>query len=434
MLIILDGCFSQPLYLNLPNSTNNSYEAVYSHALSNFGLDLHQFSIYHNDNLITDKCLFNNITPLSPSNESFCVLHVQCRINGGKGGFGSMLKAIGAQIERTTNHEACRDLNGRRLRDIHAEKAHKKWNREKSKREFAREKRLAEKREKRWSEVAPPKFNNTHYLNELNANSENIEAALQHAQSSKIKNKKRLNNNPHNNSKVVSKKLKSVYNKFYEDNLSDAESNSDNDSNEKYNSFNEHRKLSHINNKDNGCSSTNLININKIDTTAPMQNNNTQTSIYTNPSCSTNSDDFTSVNTHSISPVSIISDSHTDNTSTHIISEYSNNNDADVSTSQEILISKPTAVTTKEDSDSINSTSSSPEESTPLDINSIHTRQSLEELSLAQLKVTLQQLGLKCGGTLDERVDRLWLYKTTPKDKLPSSILAGKANSKKQKK
>lgn len=40
---------------------------------------------------------------------------------GGKGGFGSMLRAIGAQIEKTTNREACRDLRGRRIRDINEE-------------------------------------------------------------------------------------------------------------------------------------------------------------------------------------------------------------------------------------------------------------------------------------------------------------------------
>jgi len=37
-------------------------------------------------------------------------------------GFGSMLRSIGAQIEKTTNREACRDLSGRRMRDINNEK------------------------------------------------------------------------------------------------------------------------------------------------------------------------------------------------------------------------------------------------------------------------------------------------------------------------
>lgn len=49
-------------------------------------------------------------------------IHMQIRLLGGKGGFGSMLRAIGAQIEKTTNREACRDLSGRRLRDINEEK------------------------------------------------------------------------------------------------------------------------------------------------------------------------------------------------------------------------------------------------------------------------------------------------------------------------
>ena len=44
------------------------------------------------------------------------------RLCGGKGGFGSMLRALGAQIEKTTNHEAMRDLSGRRVRDVNNEK------------------------------------------------------------------------------------------------------------------------------------------------------------------------------------------------------------------------------------------------------------------------------------------------------------------------
>lgn len=38
-----------------------------------------------------------------------------------------MLRAIGAQIEKTTNREACRDLSGRRLRDIREEQRLRNW-------------------------------------------------------------------------------------------------------------------------------------------------------------------------------------------------------------------------------------------------------------------------------------------------------------------
>uniref|UniRef100_A0A8D1NQS2 Replication stress response regulator SDE2 n=1 Tax=Sus scrofa TaxID=9823 RepID=A0A8D1NQS2_PIG len=51
------------------------------------------------------------------------VYSLEPRLRGGKGGFGSMLRALGAQIEKTTNREACRDLSGRRLRDVNHEKA-----------------------------------------------------------------------------------------------------------------------------------------------------------------------------------------------------------------------------------------------------------------------------------------------------------------------
>ena len=49
-------------------------------------------------------------------------IRIHCRLRGGKGGFGSMLRALGAQIEKTTNREACRDLSGRRMRDVNNEK------------------------------------------------------------------------------------------------------------------------------------------------------------------------------------------------------------------------------------------------------------------------------------------------------------------------
>lgn len=47
------------------------------------------------------------------------------KVLGGKGGFASNLRSI--QVEKTSNNEACRDLNGRRLRDINNEKKLKKW-------------------------------------------------------------------------------------------------------------------------------------------------------------------------------------------------------------------------------------------------------------------------------------------------------------------
>ena len=50
------------------------------------------------------------------------VIELVCGLPGGKGGFGSMLRAMGNQIQKTSNKEAMRDLSGRRMRDINEEK------------------------------------------------------------------------------------------------------------------------------------------------------------------------------------------------------------------------------------------------------------------------------------------------------------------------
>ncbi|MES1918888.1 hypothetical protein MHBO_000783 [Bonamia ostreae] len=48
------------------------------------------------------------------------ILNLSCKINGGKGGFGSLLKQQQSNF-RTTNFNSMRDLNGRRLRHVRQE-------------------------------------------------------------------------------------------------------------------------------------------------------------------------------------------------------------------------------------------------------------------------------------------------------------------------
>ena len=37
-------------------------------------------------------------------------------------GFGALIRAVGSRANRSNNKEACRDLSGRRLRDVNAQK------------------------------------------------------------------------------------------------------------------------------------------------------------------------------------------------------------------------------------------------------------------------------------------------------------------------
>uniref|UniRef100_S4RR83 SDE2 telomere maintenance homolog (S. pombe) n=1 Tax=Petromyzon marinus TaxID=7757 RepID=S4RR83_PETMA len=84
-----------------------------------------------------------------------CCYRLHAKLLGGKGGFGSMLRALGAQIEKTTNREACRDLSGRRLRDVNSEKAMAEWLKQQTDREAERAERRRQRLERRLSQ---PKY------------------------------------------------------------------------------------------------------------------------------------------------------------------------------------------------------------------------------------------------------------------------------------
>ncbi|KAK5936395.1 hypothetical protein CgunFtcFv8_027762 [Champsocephalus gunnari] len=80
------------------------------------------------------------------------VYHLEPRLCGGKGGFGSMLRALGAQIEKTTNREACRDLSGRRLRDVNHEKEMAEWLKKQTEREAEKEQKRLDRLQRKLAE------------------------------------------------------------------------------------------------------------------------------------------------------------------------------------------------------------------------------------------------------------------------------------------
>ncbi|XP_026316564.1 replication stress response regulator SDE2 [Hyposmocoma kahamanoa] len=106
------------------------------------------------------------------------IIRVFTKLVGGKGGFGSMLRAIGAQIEKTTNREACRDLSGRRLRDINEEKRLRKW----LEGQEDREREAAERKQKKLERIlAEPKIDvklNPAYVKESEEIPERVSAAV----------------------------------------------------------------------------------------------------------------------------------------------------------------------------------------------------------------------------------------------------------------
>ncbi|XP_065371346.1 splicing regulator SDE2 [Calliphora vicina] len=111
-------------------------EEIYKHVAETTNLSTKNFYLEQNGKRLND--VFDQELPV----------YVRLCVLGGKGGFGSMLRAIGAQIEKTTNREACRDLSGRRLRDINEEKRLKAWLEKQGEREREAEERKKRKIEK----------------------------------------------------------------------------------------------------------------------------------------------------------------------------------------------------------------------------------------------------------------------------------------------
>ncbi|KOC63284.1 UPF0667 protein C1orf55 like protein [Habropoda laboriosa] len=125
------------------------------------------FYVIHNGKLVDENTTcYNGYISVVP------------RLFGGKGGFGSMLRAIGAQIEKTTNREACRDLSGRRLRDINEEKRLKVWIEKQGK----REEEAAERKKKKLERLcAEPRheFKDQTYERERSALTERVGNAVE---------------------------------------------------------------------------------------------------------------------------------------------------------------------------------------------------------------------------------------------------------------
>ncbi|VDO03392.1 unnamed protein product [Rodentolepis nana] len=114
--------------------------------------------------------------------EDGVVIRIHPRLRGGKGGFGSMLRAIGNQIEKTNNNDMCRDLSGRRIRDVNAETKLKEWYGNASERERAKLEKVLEKQRRRREALAKGPLHD-HKFNdpEFSRRKEHIYAELQDA-------------------------------------------------------------------------------------------------------------------------------------------------------------------------------------------------------------------------------------------------------------
>lgn len=109
------------------------------------------------------------------SKDDFFQVHF--RLAGGKGGFGSLLRSF--RVNKSTNQLMCRDLNGRRLASIDEEEKLKKWIARAAERE--REKIAKKKAKYEKLKSGPPKhmFNDPDYIRQKEEIIEKTEEAFE---------------------------------------------------------------------------------------------------------------------------------------------------------------------------------------------------------------------------------------------------------------
>ncbi|XP_021353666.1 protein SDE2 homolog isoform X3 [Mizuhopecten yessoensis] len=331
------------------------------------------------------------------------VYHVIPRLLGGKGGFGSMLRAIGAQIEKTTNHEACRDLSGRRLRDVNNEKQLKDWLGKKAEKEKEEEEKRQERLAKRRA-LPNHKFDDPQYDQQKNRVAENLEDALQkglqktHTSSSASHSlgaapssssssgcrKRTTDSHSHKSAKV--KKTTEWLGIDMED-LSDSDNNDD----------------------------VTCIVPETVSPGSGSDNSDTQCKDKGVTKCDDNknlceSDHASTGNGTSKNPEETNID----------MTETTNNNDS--SGSKNGLLTALQAIPPKQ-AETVQQ-EKEPEQDEPLDLDSISSVEELEAFSLEKLKKELMARGMKCGGTLKQRAERLYSVRGLTTDQIKPSLLA----------
>ncbi|NWW49152.1 SDE2 regulator, partial [Pedionomus torquatus] len=358
------------------------------------------------------------------------VYSLEPRLCGGKGGFGSMLRALGAQIEKTTNREACRDLSGRRLRDVNHEKAMAEWVKQQAEREAEKEQRRLERLQRKLTE---PKhfFTNPDYQQQCHEMAERLEDSVLkglQASSSKVvspesgRSQKRPGEPGKNGTKPRKRKCFWLGMEGLDDSdSSNCEDDSEDDSPHASDGscpsgsrYNENAGNS------NECSSSSVDSGEDIPTTSVTEKPLEQPEgtgrdlggeIRAGGQPETPADENSKMTKPLKEEVREKNEVQEKNEVTQALKEEE----------QENISSKA------QETNQLQST-----EVEPVDLLAFNSAAELEALGLDRLKMELMSLGLKCGGTLKERATRLFSVRGLSRDQIDPALFAKPSKGKKK--
>jgi len=380
-------------------------------------------------------------TPLATT----MVARLHVRVCGGKGGFGSMLRAIGARIEKTTNHEACRDLSGRRMRDVNYEKEMGEWLKQQEQEKEDKEERNKHKLEKLQRVMNPTHhYQDADYTKNLQTNANNIDEALKAAiQRRDAKLKRKAAGNETTNSNGNGKQKKSRSNAWMG---VGADSEDDDDNNAMDLKLN---NIVSVYESQPGCSKSKVGSCSRFEEQFEIeegeivggestQSEGQRASISCKedvwvPPVATEVQTVMDAETVEDKPVqdeceiTEASTTHNDHTS-----KSDKPKDSEETNPPEGSKDSPAAAAAA-------AAAEEPACSNVMkcvDLTDYSSAEELEGVGLEVLKFSLTELGLKCGGNLQERAQRLYSTKNIPREQLDPSLFAkpAKGKNKKQKK
>ncbi|KAJ7396818.1 Protein SDE2 like protein [Pitangus sulphuratus] len=371
--------------------------------------------------------------------QSGAVYSLEPRLCGGKGGFGSMLRALGAQIEKTTNREACRDLSGRRLRDVNHEKAMAEWVKKQAEREAEKEQRRLERLQRKLAEprhtFTDPEYERQ-YREMAERQEESIRIGLQVIASKAVssesgKSRKRPGEPGKSETKPEKRKclwlgLDDANNSGCEDDNKDESPCTSDGSCPSSSRYNEN-----VGNSDE-CSSSAVASAEDSPSTSGTSASAEGSPAISGASASAEGSPATSATEKPLE--------QPEGSGRDVKREMCTGGQTKIPAGESSKMTKPlkeeaqeekevTQARKEEEQENVSSKAQETNqlqstEAEPIDLLAFNSAAELEALGLDKLKMGLMALGLKCGGTLKERAARLFSVRGLSRDQIKPSLFA----------
>lgn len=117
--------------------SNDPIHTFKSEVFNTWGIPIEEQTLYHNGRIIHNKYNLENLGLCS-------VIDVSLKLQGGKGGFGSLLRGQAKSNKKITNFDASRDLQGRRIRNVKLQQKVMEWAKQKREEDKAIKKEVDE--------------------------------------------------------------------------------------------------------------------------------------------------------------------------------------------------------------------------------------------------------------------------------------------------